>query len=118
MGTRSHFVSSKPVRISLPDDPEQWVDIKATLSVGDRNALYTSMAHIEDGKSEIQVGRYLSALLETAIVDWHLLDEDGKAVPFDPALIASFDPDDPLIELVQDEVAKRNPFGKKKTSGV
>jgi len=118
MGTQSHFVAREPVRISLPEDPEQWIAIKPKLSVGDRNALYTAMVAIEDNKSEIQVGRYLSVLLEISIVDWHLLGEDGQGIPINRAIIAEFDPDDPLIEAVQEEVAKRNPFGKKKAAGV
>jgi hypothetical protein len=117
MGTRSHFVPSAPVRVEHPDYPGEWVDIKPKLSVGDRNALYTAMMSIEDNKSEIAVGGYLQALLESAIVDWHLLDADGAPIPFDKALITKFDVDDPLIEKVQDEVAKRNPFGKKTPIG-
>ena len=114
MGTRSHFVATTPVRVELDGE---WIEIKPKMSVGDRNALYTAMLTIDDGKSEIAVGGYLSALLESSIVGWHLLGADDEPIPFDKALIASFDPDDPLVELVQDEVAKRNPFGQKKTPG-
>jgi hypothetical protein len=114
MGTRSHFVAHEPVRIELDGE---WIAVKPKLSVGDKNALYTAMVTVDGDKSEIQVGAYLAALLDTAIVDWHLLDADGKEISFDRALIKDFDPDDPLIELVQDEVAKRNPFGPKKKPG-
>jgi hypothetical protein len=116
MGTRSHFVAHEPVRIELDGE---WIAVKPKLSVGDKNALYTAMVSVGDSAttSKIEVGAYLAALLETAIVDWHLLDSGGKEIPFDKARIQDFDPDDPLIELVQDEVAKRNPFGQKKTPG-
>ncbi len=118
----SAFVPQEPIRIEHPDGV-QWIAIKPKLSAGDKAAIegkLVSMITDRSGRTaeaEFDLERGLMAALEVAIVDWHLLDDSGKPVPFNRKRIRDFDPDDPLIEQVQEEIAKRNPFGKRKGSG-
>ena len=123
MGTRSAFASREPVRITVEGDSEQWIDIKPMLNVGDRNGLYDVLLKMEafGGSRElvsiVKFGAYLQALGEAYIVDWSLKGEDGQPVPFDRKLIATLDPDDPLVDKVFTEVLQRSPFAHLKRSG-
>lgn len=107
------------MRVSLDGEPERWIAIKPKLGMGDRNRLLDVLVSIGSvtaaGRSEItaKAGAFQMELLQVSIVDWHLQDEQGADIPYDPALVRELDPDDPLVEKVADEVVLRNPFGKK-----
>ena len=109
------FVSKEAVRIQL-ENSEEWIEIKPKLSLGDRNRLADALMEIDTSKGgdevavSLRTGRYLVALMETAIVNWHLLD-DGKPVKFDRRQIAELDVDDPLVDKTLNEIVARNPFG-------
>ena len=123
MGTRSHFVPTEPVRVSLPDDPDEWIAIRQKLSMGEKTALEASMIRMRqtDGKSDLQVTAdvecFLRLQMEMFVVDWHLTGPDGEPVPFARERIGDLDDDDPLVELAVREIASRTPFGKKRSSG-
>jgi hypothetical protein len=122
MGTRSSFVSRTPVRLQIEGD-ERWIEIKPKLGQGDRLNLLDALLEMKalTSKGEVasvaKYGAFVNALLELSITGWHLTDEEGADVPFAAALIASLDPDDPLVELVQREVVARNPLGVTRKTG-
>ena len=129
MGTRSSFVARTPVRITVDSD-ERWIEIKPKLGQGDRLTLIDTLLDMQaletkPGKTAgahivtiVKYGTFTKALLELSITGWHLTDGEGADIPFAVELIADLDPDDPLTELVTQEVVARNPLGVKKTPGV
>ena len=117
-----HFIGNEPVRISLPDRPEEWVEIKPRLSAAERTAILLCMAdaptsvEVRDldaaaGPQQVNVRleRLYDELLQRGVVGWHLLDEDGKEIPFSPELLKRVDPEDELFDLVMQELVRRNP---------
>jgi hypothetical protein len=115
------FVSSKPVRISLPDAPDEWIEIKAKLSLGDREALEAGMFDIRmngnTAQFDIRGDKLLSSyagqiLLKAVIVAWNLADPDDetKIMPLADESFARIDLDSPIITEVLQEVDRRNPF--------
>jgi hypothetical protein len=112
------FVSSKPVRISLPDVPGEWIEIKAKFSIADRERLQGEVLDVRmDGNTptvSVRGDKILSSmagrsLLEIAITGWHLTN-DGEDVPYSVAAMVDLDLDDPLVTKVLEEIATRNPF--------
>ena len=111
------FVSKEPVKVTVEDRPDEWIAIKAKMSVGDRGAFSDAIMTVsagvgkdsEDTKVNVKAGQYLAALLRMNIVDWRFLGDDGQPVPFKRELIADLDPDDTLIDAVLEEIARRNP---------
>ena len=121
----SNFVSKEPIKVMVAEDgPDgEWVMIKPKMSVGDRGLLSDRIMSVNTagGKTDVDVkaGQYLQAMLEVNIVDWHMSDDEGNLIPFKKELIASLDPDSPLIDKVLAEIAERNPTlsGSAATSG-
>ena len=116
-----HFVNREPVRIQL-EGSEEWIAIKPKLSVVERGQLMDAIMETGPGKFDQEsvdfrfyVGRLNAFLLKLAIVDWHLLDEQGQPVPFSKGRIDDLDQDDPLVDSVLGEIAARNPFGTRAT---
>lgn len=104
------FVSKQPVKVAIPDRPEEWIEIRAKLSVGDRGRLMDALLSVgQDSSVEMHAGRYLAAMLEAGVCGWHLLDGDGQAVPFRHDLVKDLDPDDPLVDKALAEIVARNP---------
>jgi len=109
------FVSKQTVRITVDDKPDEWIDIKPKLSMGDRAKFQDAVLSAEfsrggdKAKISMATGQLLSKMLELAITDWKLLDDEGKQVAFKPSLIARLDPDDPLVDRALAEVTERNP---------
>lgn len=103
------LVSNKSVRVKL-DGSDDWIDVKAKLSAGDRASLQDRLLTIERETANVQVhsGAYLVALMEIAFVDWHIV-EDGQPIPFDKGSIREIDVDHPLVEAACDKVAELNP---------
>ena len=57
------------------------------------------------------LGTYRLALLKHNIVSWEgpdFTDDDGKAIPCNQTNIGRLDMDAPLVELVAEEIGKRN----------
>lgn len=113
-----HFVSTEPVVIKLHDDDREWISIKPRLSAGEKNALYDAVLDVDVPKGKdaemdmkMKYGAYLTKLMTVAITGWCLLDDKGQEVPFKRERIENLDPDDPLVDKVLQEIAKRNPFG-------
>jgi hypothetical protein len=115
MGTRSHFVRGAPVRIELDGE---WIAIKPALTLGERNMILDSLVEtggvVSANTTQVtaRYGHYITALMELAIVDWLLLDDEGQPIPFDRKLISTFDPADQLVDMVLTEVAQRYPLAK------
>lgn len=105
--SRSHFVSGAPVKIELDGE---WIAIKPGLTLAERNQMLDVLASIDGSQVTAKYGKYITALMELAIVDWLLLDENGQPVAFDKKLIATFDPSDPLVDKVLTEVGGRYPL--------
>lgn len=113
------FVGRAPVRVAVDERPDEWIEIKAKLSVGDRGRLTDAIMSVsmitgKDGKEDVadvamHAGQYQAALLKAGVVGWRLKGEDGEFVPFDRELIAELDPDDALVDKVLGELAARNP---------
>lgn len=103
------LVSNKPVRVQLEDD-DNWIDVKAKLSAGDRAKLQDGLLMIERTTSDVRVqsGGYLVTLMEIAFIDWHIV-EDGEEVPFAKKTISQIDLDHPLVEAACDKIAELNP---------
>lgn len=122
MGTRSAFVAHTPVRIQLDGD-ERWIAIRPSLTVGQRNALLDTLVKIgaitsaSNVSVDVMIGKYTTALVEAFVCDWFLPGEDGRPVPFDPALIADLDSSDALVVRMVDEVTNRDPLAMRRQPG-
>jgi len=117
------FVSKKRERVTDPENPEQWIEIKAKLSRGDEATYKDWLTRLNptDGGSGIDITTvdWSTPLLKLAIVDWHIQDPDneGQWIAFNPALITDFDPDSdsPLVDAVLQRINDLNPFFGYKT---
>lgn len=109
------FVSDKPVAITEGDNT---IYIKPKMDFGTRNAVIGAAAHVDfsDGKPEagMDIGSYQTALLELNIVGWSGPAFEG--VPCTAVRIRRLDPDEPLVVRVLEEIAARNPPGKRSLS--
>ena len=113
----SVFVSKRRERVTDPENPEQWIEIKAKLSRGDESQYkdwLIKMSPVAGETIDFQTVDWETPLLRLAIVDWHLTDPDkeGEWVKFNAALISEFDPASPLVDAVLGRIAELNPtFG-------
>ena len=117
-----HFISNEPVRVSLPDHPDEWLEIKPALSYADRayvqGEVYKVDVRLSDGARPaervapqlvLRLERAAPALLSVGIVGWRLLDEAGQEIPFSKELLARANPESPLFDLAIQELVRRNP---------
>lgn len=109
------FVKKTTVRITVAEREGEYIEIKTQLSVGEQNRVKDAlMAQRDMGTDDAEVkfrfGSYNQILLETAVVGWRLLNEEGESVPFKKELIADMDPNDELVDRVLGEIAERYPF--------
>ena len=108
----ARFVSKTPVRVQV-DDSEDWVEIKAKLDLGDRQALQRQLMEWRVGVDGAQMSydpaQQRSAVLKLAVVGWRIVDDDGIEISFDRAMLDHIDPDDPLWDTVSAEIVRRNP---------
>lgn len=97
------FADDEPLRITLNDKPEMWVDLRRELNIGVEDAFNAKMfaAKFDRDKAlagkldprdidlDIDLGRAMSnaAKLEMWIVDWQLYDKAGNEVPLNAASI-------------------------------
>jgi hypothetical protein len=106
------FVNGQPVEVTVG---ENTISVRPKMDLGTKNRCMDALAAIgrENGETEMAVhlGAYQVALMVENIVSWR-----GPAfvgVPCTPANIAKLDPDEPLVELVLEEIVARNPLQKK-----
>jgi len=119
------FVSKQAVRVAVESRPDEWIDLKARLSIRDRAAFQDSVlkAEFKRGDDQAQIsmaaGQLTYKMLELSVVDWRLLDEAGNQVKFNPALIAEFDQEDELVDAAIQRVVELNPTlsGKSESDG-
>lgn len=125
-----HFVGREPYRVRLRPEDEEWIAIKPKLGVADRQRLTDAVVVMDRSRSDVdkgevqldlRLGQFLTALLQIGVVGWRLFKrdeageiargEDGQPVevPYDPDLVPYLDPDDPLVDRVLQELARRNP---------
>lgn len=79
----SWFVQPETVRIDLPEG--QWIEVKKTLSAGERRKAFASAVKSMTGDrdAEMDPERIGVAALEAYLVDWSLTGPDGKAMRID-----------------------------------
>jgi len=106
------FVAHEPVPIFLPGDPANRIYIKPRMDYGTKSAVMDTLAkmNVANGVPETQLmfGAYSVALLVRNIVRWEGPQFEG--VPCTPAIIVTLDPSEPLVELVVEEITRRNPL--------
>lgn len=86
-------------------DGKNTIYIRAKMSVGVRAKVEDAIA-MADGGTAKNIGSYILALLENNILAWEGPDFEG--VPCTVENIRRLDPDDPLVQKVRDEIARRN----------
>ena len=119
------FVSKQPVRVTVEERPDEWIDLKPSLSLGDWAKFQDAVLKAEfqrgddEAKISMAAGQLTFRMLELSVVDWRLLDEAGALVPFKRDKIADLDQDDPLVDAAIAKVVERNPTlsGKDATTG-
>lgn len=108
------FVVSERVAVSV--DGENVIHIRGKMDLGTKNRVSGALMEIgagEDGGVEVSgnLAAYNMTLLEENILGW-----EGPAfagIECSPANIARLDPDEPLVERVIEEIARRNPVRQK-----
>jgi len=121
----SSFVSKKRDRVTVAERPDEWIDLKARLSIRDRATfqdaiLTTEFQKGDDGaKVSMAAGQLTYKMLELSIVDWALVNDDGQPVPFNPAMIGELDQEDALVDAAIQRVVELNPTlsGQKESDG-
>lgn len=123
----SSFVGKKPVRVTIDERPDEWIDIKPKFSIQDRAAFQDSVLKAEFNREgdenqahiSMAAGQLTFRMLELAVVGWQLKDDEGGHVPFKREMIGALDQDDPLVDKALAEIAERNPTlaGKSATPG-
>jgi len=122
-----HFVrGTKRIELGIHSVAKkaEWWEVKLKLSVGDRTRIQDELLDLRIGAIEsgpddkIYMMRALGAVRKVATVDWRLFDDDGKVVPFERELIDELDPDDPIVQKIDDAIGalNLNPFGMKRES--
>lgn len=125
------FVSKTPVKVTVDDRPDEWINIVPKLGAGAQADLQNQLMSVkmeagDEQKPEFAyaAGSMNVALLEAGITGWKLrgepecgleLDEEGF-VKFKHEYIGQLDLEDDLVDKALGELAKRNPFGGKKAS--
>lgn len=101
------FVNDERVAVTL--DGTNIIYIRPKMDLGTRNRVLGAMAQLDEQRQiHADIGAYLIALAEANIVGWEGPAFDG--VPCVAANIRRLDPDNPLVEAVLDEIARRNPL--------
>jgi hypothetical protein len=100
-----------PIRVVDEDNPDEWIEIKAKLTVHDQQVYKDELMKLTlDGSMDLTTVDWETPLLELAIVGWNLTTEDGKPWPYSKARVGELPHDLPLIEAVSEAIAKANPF--------
>lgn len=126
----AHFIGKSPVKVHLPDDEEEYILIKPRLSHGDRayvqDQIYEVGVEVSEEQTpgqetpdnpatvKVHMAAATAALLERGVIGWQLWEEGAERteenkIAFSKALVAQADPEDPLWDLVIQELLDRNP---------
>lgn len=111
------FVDKKRVPVT---DGTNTVHIRSKMSYGIKNQVAGKAASVStNGRSaevDVDVGAYQTALLVMNVLGWEgpdFVDEEtGKPIPCTPENIEAADDDEPLWQMVLEEIARRNPQGR------
>jgi hypothetical protein len=88
--------------------------IKAKMDYGTTAAVQDEIKATGAGNADMvieKLGSYRMALLTHNIVGWEgpdFMDETGRLIPCNRENIRRLDPSEPLVEMVADEIGKRN----------
>lgn len=109
------FIDTTKVPLSIEGDPENRIYIRPKMDFGTRARVLDAIARIsatEKGATNIGVtmGAYQIALAVHNIVGWE--GPAFGATPCTPETIQRLDPDEPLVALALEEIARRNPLGR------
>lgn len=110
----AHFVNRSNTA-KVAGEGEEYVTIRAKLGVGAVNRVQGALMEAKRtvGKDDFEItadyGEYILVLAEELIIGWHLLDDEGKPIPFDKGLIRDWDPDDPLFDAAIKRGIELNP---------
>jgi len=117
------FVSLIPVKVTVPERPDEYILIKPKLSGDERSALQDELLQIDSAMdTKVRLGAYTRALKRMAVLGWRIFDRDDEdvisrdangqpvLVPFMPEYVARMDDDDALVDAALGEIAKRNPM--------
>ena len=100
-----------PIRVVSDDSPDEWIEIKAKLTVLDQTRYKNELMKMtNDGAMELTSVDWETPLLQMAIVGWALTTEAGDPFPYSRAAVEQLPHDLPLLEKVQDAIAEANPF--------
>lgn len=105
------FVRGERVAVSL--DGENTIYIRARMDYGTKQKVMRSFMRVGEGaggkgSAEIDIAGYEYALMVNNIVAW--TGPAFAAVACTEENIAKLDPDEPLLDAVLTEIAKRNPL--------
>lgn len=85
----SYFSQPKVERLTLPSNPEYWVDIKMKLTYGESKKFIQAST---DGSLDAEVAA--DVFLQQVITEWNLDGEDGQVLPITPENLAMLDAKD------------------------
>lgn len=119
----AYLKSAGVTRVTLPSNPEYWVELKSKLSYGDALAAQKALLNVEaveqldtdehDVVTKLESDTYFTTLLLRAIVRWNLDDEDGSTWEVTAENIARLENEDGQ-ELIRHarELMRRRPKAK------
>lgn len=79
MARKGRFVRPETVRLDLSDG--DWIEVKRTLSIGERRKVYARSARYEGGHVVPDFEMVDKALVLQYLVDWSFVDDQDKRVP-------------------------------------
>ncbi len=102
-------LNAAPVRVSLPDFPDEWIEIKAALTRGDKDRLDDALVKVVRDDWELKTLSRETLILELAIVGWQLKDEAGKNFEYKHSKIKLLPMNSLLVDKVFEEIVALNP---------
>jgi hypothetical protein len=103
----AYLKKSSSERLTLPSNPEFWVEMKRVAQYGDTLAAQSAMLKLstpeidENGASKpvtmvtaLEYKAYVKALTVALITAWNLTDADDQPLPIDEASLALLEPRD------------------------
>ncbi len=106
---KNRFAIPDITRYSLADG-EDWVEFKNGLTWGERIRLSLSYSDIQNGRGEIDWGRYNPKRLEAYLSAWSFADPEGNGIPIDGDTLDSLSEEtgDELIGLLDKHLAEQD----------
>ena len=102
-------LNAAPARVSLEDSPDEWIEVKAALSRGDKDRLDDALVRMTRDDWEIKTLSRETLILELAIVGWQLRDDAGKPFEYKHSRVKMLPLDSPLVDKVFEEIVRLNP---------